>query len=108
MATKGMQMPARRAAPIARRAFDYMLLGQYPSEEDMAAVQKGMAAAPIGKPRRAADMTALLPFTGGGNGLVIQDAPVAPVLVSTHQAAAPVRAASKPAVPAPASAAPRR
>ena len=96
------------AAPIARRVFDYMLLGQYPSEEDMAAVQKGMAAAPIGKPRRAADMTALLPFTGGGNGLVIQDAPVAPVLVSTHQAAAPVRAASKPAVPAPASAAPRR
>ena len=94
------------AAPIARRVFDYMLLGQYPSEEDMAAVQKGMAAAPIGKPRRAADMTALLPFTGGGNGLVIQDAPVAPVLVSTHQAAAPVRAASKPA--APASAAPRR
>ena len=96
------------AAPIARRVFDYMLLGQYPSEEDMAAVQKGMAAAPIGKPRRAADMTALLPFTGGGNGLVIQDAPVSPVLVSTHQAAAPVRAASKPAVPAPASAAPRR
>jgi penicillin-binding protein 2 len=50
---------AGAAAPIARRAFDYLLLGQYPSEEDMAAVQKGLAAAPIGKPRRAADIAAL-------------------------------------------------
>ncbi len=45
---------AAHAAPIARRVFDYLLLGQYPSEEDMAAVQKGQAAAPIGKPREAA------------------------------------------------------
>ncbi|MFZ2294420.1 MAG: penicillin-binding protein 2, partial [Polaromonas sp.] len=36
------------AAPIARRVFDYMLLGQYPSEDDMLAVQKGLAAAPTG------------------------------------------------------------
>ncbi len=56
---------AAHAAPIARRVFDYMLLGQYPSEEDMAAVQKGMTAAPIGKPRRVADMPALL-ATGSG------------------------------------------
>ena len=47
---------AEHAAPIARRAFDYWLLGQYPSEQDMAAVQKGQASAPIGKPRLAADM----------------------------------------------------
>ena len=32
---------AAAAAPIARRAFDYWLMGQYPSEEDMAAVQQG-------------------------------------------------------------------
>ncbi|HEY3046398.1 MAG TPA: penicillin-binding protein 2 [Polaromonas sp.] len=51
---------AGSAAPIARRAFDYMLMGQYPSEEDMAAVQKGLAAAPIGKPRRVADMMAMM------------------------------------------------
>ena len=51
---------AGSAAPIARRVFDYMLLGQYPSEEDMAAVKKGMAGAPIGKPRRVADMTGLI------------------------------------------------
>jgi penicillin-binding protein 2 len=42
---------AASAAPIARRVFDYWLLGQYPSEEDMAATQKGQTAAPIGKPR---------------------------------------------------------
>jgi len=42
---------AASAAPIARRVFDYWLLGQYPSEEDMAATQKGQTANPIGKPR---------------------------------------------------------
>ena len=48
------------AAPIARRVFDYALLGQYPSEEDMLAVRAGRAAAPIGKPRSALEMNALL------------------------------------------------
>jgi penicillin-binding protein 2 len=47
---------AAHAAPIARRVFDYLLMGQYPSEEDMAAVQKGLAASPIGKPREAASL----------------------------------------------------
>jgi penicillin-binding protein 2 len=42
---------AEQAAPIARRVLDYWLMGQYPSEEDLAAVSKGQAAAPIGKPR---------------------------------------------------------
>jgi penicillin-binding protein 2 len=44
---------AASAAPIARRVFDYWLLGQYPSEEDMAAVSRGLATTPIGKPRNA-------------------------------------------------------
>ncbi len=44
------------AAPIARRVFDYLLLGQYPSVEDFAAVSKGLATVPIGKPRVAADV----------------------------------------------------
>lgn len=56
---------AAHAAPIARRVFDYWLMNQYPSEEDLAAVRKGQAAAPIGKPRVAADVAwlpkALLP-----------------------------------------------
>ena len=44
------------AAPIARRAIDYLLTGAWPSEEDIAAVQRGEAAAPIGTPRRAEDV----------------------------------------------------
>ncbi|TCS97260.1 penicillin-binding protein 2 [Tepidimonas ignava] len=43
---------AAHAAPIVRRVFDYLLLGLYPSEEDIAATQKGQTAAPIGVPRR--------------------------------------------------------
>ncbi|MFN4120722.1 penicillin-binding protein 2 [Acidovorax sp.] len=52
---------AAHAAPIARRVFDYWLLGEYPSDEDIAAVQKGQAAAPIGKPRAVADVPLLAP-----------------------------------------------
>ncbi len=47
---------AEHAAPIARRVLDYWLAGQYPNEEDLAAVSKGQAATPIGKPRLVADM----------------------------------------------------
>jgi len=44
------------AAPIARRVFDYVLLGQYPSEEDIKATQLGQSTVPIGTPRKAKDM----------------------------------------------------
>jgi penicillin-binding protein 2 len=44
------------AAPIARRVFDYWLLGQYPNVEDMTAVRKGLAMAQIGKPLVAAEV----------------------------------------------------
>ncbi len=47
---------ALAAAPIARRVFDYLLLGQWPSEEDMAATQEGKSITPIGTPRHAADI----------------------------------------------------
>ncbi len=47
---------AASAAPITRRIFDYWLLGQYPSEEDLIAVRKGLAANPVGKPRNAAEV----------------------------------------------------
>ena len=47
---------AASAAPIARRVFDYWLLKQYPGVDDMAAVSKGLATAPIGTPRKVADM----------------------------------------------------
>ncbi|MBQ0132727.1 MAG: penicillin-binding protein 2, partial [Comamonas sp.] len=49
---------ATGAAPIARRAIDYWLLGHYPNEEDMEAVRKGLAGAPRGEPRSAAQMMA--------------------------------------------------
>jgi penicillin-binding protein 2 len=44
------------AAPIARRVFDYLLLGRYPSEEDIAATQAGRSTAPIGQARRIEDI----------------------------------------------------
>lgn len=47
---------AAAAAPMARRIIDYWLLGNYPSEADMAAMRVGKAAAPIGTPRRAEDV----------------------------------------------------
>ncbi len=42
---------AQSAAPIARRVFDFLLMGQYPSVEDIEAVRNGQATRPIGKPR---------------------------------------------------------
>ncbi len=44
------------AAPMARRVIDYVLLGQYPSEEDLVLTRKGQSGAPVGVPRRAADV----------------------------------------------------
>ena len=47
---------SQNAAPIARRVFDYWLSGQYPSVEDIAAVRKAQATAPIGKTRVVSEM----------------------------------------------------
>ncbi len=47
---------AGSAAPIARRVFDYLLLGHYPSEEDIRATQQGHSSRPIGTPRQAIDV----------------------------------------------------
>jgi penicillin-binding protein 2 len=47
---------AAAAAPIARRVFDYLLSGQWPSEEDMIATREGRSVAPMGTPRRADDV----------------------------------------------------
>ena len=44
------------AAPIARRVFDYWLLGQYPSPADIEATRQGLTSAPLGSPRIAADV----------------------------------------------------
>ena len=47
---------AAAAAPIARRVFDYLLMDQYPNPQDLAAVQKGEAGAPIGTPLKASEV----------------------------------------------------
>jgi penicillin-binding protein 2 len=52
---------AAAAAPIARRVFDYWLLGQYPSEDDITATQRGQSSSPIGKPRAKKDVPLLSP-----------------------------------------------
>ena len=70
---------AAHAAPIARRVFDYWLLGQYPNEEDLAAVRKGQAGAPIGKPRNAQDVA--WPPAGGPVAAAPGTAASAPVAV---------------------------
>jgi penicillin-binding protein 2 len=79
---------AASAAPITRRAFDYWLMGLYPSEEDLAAVKKGQAGPPIGKQRNAAEVA----WPPG--------AATAPALsASAPQAAVPVAAMVKTASP---------
>lgn len=44
------------ATPIVRRVFDYWIDGRYPSEQDLKAMQKGLAIAPLGTPRQASEV----------------------------------------------------
>ncbi|WP_313236248.1 penicillin-binding protein 2 [Delftia acidovorans] len=71
---------AAAAAPLARRVFDYWLLGRYPSLEDMAAMRKGQAGVPIGAPRRVSEIT-LDAETVNLPGLPRYEPPEAPVPV---------------------------
>ena len=93
---------AQNAAPIARRAFDYWLMGLYPSEEDMAAVKVGKATTPIGKQRSAAE--AAWPPPGGP--ALAASAPLAALPASGAVAAAVPASAVTPVATARASAAP--
>ena len=52
---------AAHAAPLVRRVMDYWLAGVYPSEADIAALQRGAATAPIGTPRRVANVVPAQP-----------------------------------------------
>ncbi len=78
---------AAAAAPIARRVFDFVLLGHYPSEEDVAATRKGQSAAPIGAPRRIADV----PLPGQGAAASAASA----VPLGAAEPAAPLRVAQQ-------------
>jgi penicillin-binding protein 2 len=72
---------AGSAAPIARRVFDYVLQGLYPSLEDIAATQQGQSTAPIGQPRPA--QTVPLPGStiDGANAAWAVPAPLAAAAV---------------------------
>lgn len=91
---------AAHAAPIARRVFDYWLLDQYPSEEDLAAVRKGLAANPIGKPRTGAE--AAWPPSTGGPGMPASPASAAQAAAADVPASTlkTVAAAARPAASA--------
>ena len=81
------------AGPIARRVFDYWLLGQYPSEEDIAAVRSGQARLPMGQPRRANDIAV------PADSVAVEGLPRKP-LPDPFPAAAPADAAARPAAAA--------
>jgi penicillin-binding protein 2 len=82
------------AGPIARRAIDYLLTGQYPSEADIAATQLGQSTAPVGAPRPAASVP--LPGTTIDGAAAALLAPIVPIAPAPPAASAAVAAASAP------------
>ncbi len=98
---------AMAAAPIARRVLDYLLLGIYPSEEDIALVQQSRASAPVGVARKASEVPlpkgtdAFGADVSGPTAPAVPSAPIAPIAPSAPTSSVvPVA----PAVPAPPSA----
>ncbi|WP_418317334.1 penicillin-binding protein 2 [Piscinibacter sakaiensis] len=87
------------AAPIARRVFDYLQLGLYPSEEDMALVRIGKAGAPVGTPRPAEMVplpgaTVILRTPNAGQQIVPLVLPEEPLADGTAADAAPLASAN--------------
>ncbi|GAP36423.1 penicillin-binding protein 2 [Piscinibacter sakaiensis] len=87
------------AAPIARRVFDYLQLGHYPSEEDLALLRQGKAGAPVGTPRVAAEV----PLPGA---TIVLGSPAAPLPGLQGPIASSDPAAGREAPPAPPAPAP--
>jgi penicillin-binding protein 2 len=96
---------AAAAAPIARRVFDMVLLGNYPNPEDMAQTRAGQSAAPMGPPRPASSIP--LPWAASVQGMATMgltngeaaSAPLSPPVGTSapaRQTFAPRRAASSP------------
>jgi penicillin-binding protein 2 len=81
---------AQNAAPIARRVFDFVIMGQYPSQEDIEAVQKGQATRPIGKPR----MVASVPWPPKAAELAVEE-PIVAASAAEKAASAAAAAAAK-------------
>lgn len=98
---------AEAAAPIARRVLDYLLMDQYPSEEDIAAVRIGKAASPLGVPRKASAMPLPRGLDAFGDDVPLLSASTAAMPVAVKAASAPSAAtvpASAPSIPSAASA----
>ena len=81
---------AQNAAPIARRVFDFVIMGQYPSQEDIEAVQKGQATRPIGKPRAVASV----PWPPKAAELAVEEPVVTAAAKAAFAAAKPASATS--------------
>ena len=86
---------AQNAAPIARRVFDFVIMGQYPSQEDIEAVQKGQATRPIGKPRSVANV----PWPPKAAELAVEE-PIVAASAAEKAASAAEKAASAATKPA--------
>ncbi|MFZ5522256.1 MAG: penicillin-binding protein 2 [Pseudomonadota bacterium] len=86
---------AEAAAPIARRVLDYLMLGIYPSEEDIEAVRNGRGGAPIGTPRRVAD----IPLPQGSGTAVLAGVAASAVASGVAVPAPAASAASAPPTP---------
>ncbi len=98
---------AEAAAPIARRVLDYLLMDQYPSEEDIAAVRIGKAASPLGVPRKASAMPLPRGLDAFGDDVPLLSASTAAMPVAVKAASAPSAATvpvSAPSTPLAASA----
>ena len=78
---------AGAAAPIARRVFDFVLSGQYPSEADIAATRLGQSTTPVGQPRPIASVPLPGTTVDGAVGLTspAASAPAAAVAASAPQ-----------------------
>ncbi len=88
---------AASAAPIARRVFDFVLLGKYPSEEDIAATQLGKSTVPIGVQRDAASVP--LPSPSSFNTEAADDIVAAAASAPASSAAPTYRATATRAQP---------
>ena len=86
------------AAPIARRVLDYLLLDQYPSEEDIEAVRIGKAASPLGQSRKASQMPLPRGLDAFGDDVPLQaSASSAPASGASAAASSVASAVSTPA-----------
>jgi penicillin-binding protein 2 len=75
---------AQAAAPIARRVFDYLLTGQVPTDDDIAAVAQGLAPAPPRPGASAVAAAGAIAAAASGASAAVLSRPVAPAAVAAR------------------------